>query len=134
MYEADRRWQTASRTAALFAVFIACMGLFGLSAINASNRTKEIGIRKVLGAEVGDIFVQLSRGFFGVVGVAILVATPVAWWVMNRWLEDFAYRIELRWWMFFLVGVVVLLIALVTVSYQTVKAALANPVDSLRTE
>lgn len=134
MYEADRRWERIMQTACFFAIFIACLGLFGLSAINAINRTKEIGIRKVLGAELKDIFWQLSRGFFIIVGVAIVIATPLAWWMMNKWLEDFAYRITIGWWMFALVGASVLVIAMVTVSYQAVKAALVNPVDSLRSE
>ncbi len=134
MYEADQRWQKIIQSACLFAILIACMGLFGLSAINAINRTKEIGIRKVLGASGKDIFVSLSKGFFTIVGVSILIASPLAWWIMNKWLEDFAYRIEIHWWMFTLVGVLSLLIALAAVSYQVVKASLANPVDSLRAE
>jgi putative ABC transport system permease protein len=134
MYADDQRWQKIVATACFFALFIACMGLFGLSAIVAANRTKEIGIRKVLGAGVKDIFIQLSARFFTLVIVAIVVATPLAAWMMNRWLENFAYRIQLQWWMFAGVGVMAVGIALVTVSFQVVKAAVVNPVESLRAE
>ncbi|HXB44779.1 MAG TPA: ABC transporter permease [Puia sp.] len=134
MYEADMRWQAIIQASCFFAVFIACMGLFGLSAINAINRTKEIGIRKVLGASVKDIVATLSSGFLIMVSGSIIIATPVAWWVMNKWLEEFAYRINISWWMFAIVGASALLIALVTVSYQAIKAGVANPVNSLRSE
>lgn len=134
MYKPEMRWQSAIRNASLFAIFISCLGLFGLSAINAANRTKEIGIRKVLGASIRDIAVLLSRSFVGMVVVALLIATPVAWWLMNGWLEDFAYRIHISWWMFGLVGLCALVIALGTVSIQAIRAAVVNPVDSLRTE
>jgi putative ABC transport system permease protein len=134
MYADDQRWQKIVATACFFALFIACMGLFGLSAIVAANRTKEIGIRKVLGAGVKDIFIQLSARFFALVVVAIVAATPLAAWMMNRWLENFAYRIQLQWWMFAGVGLMAVGIALVTVSFQVVKAAVVNPVESLRAE
>ena len=134
MYEADMRAQRAMQTASAFAVLIACMGLFGLSAIAVANRVREIGIRKVLGASVGDVVGLLSRGFVSMVVLAILIAAPVGWWMMNRWLEDFAYRIEIRWWMFGVVGLMAVGIALVTVSFQVVRAARANPVDALRSE
>ncbi|HTS45673.1 MAG TPA: FtsX-like permease family protein, partial [Puia sp.] len=111
-----------------------CMGLFGLSAINASNRTKEIGIRKVLGASVQDIVTSLSRNFLFLVLISILIATPMAWWIMNKWLEDFAYRINMSGWMIVMVALVAIFIALITVSFQAFKAARANPVVSLRTE
>jgi len=134
MYEADERWQKAMTASCGFAILIACMGLFGLAAINVVNRTKEIGIRKVLGASMRDLLELLSMGFLRLVFVAILVAVPVAWWIMNRWLEDFAYRIEIHWWMFVVVGVVALTIALATVSLQVWRAARANPVEALRSE
>ncbi len=134
MYEPEMHWQKTIQASCFFAILIACMGLFGLSAINAINRTKEIGIRKVLGASVKDIVGTLSSGFFIMVSISILIATPLAWWIMNAWLEDFAYRIHIRWWMFALVGIAALLIALITVSLQAIKAAVANPVESLRTE
>jgi putative ABC transport system permease protein len=134
MYEADSSWQKIIQESCFFAIFIACMGLFGLSAINASNRTKEIGIRKVLGANIKDIVATLSSSFIVMVAVSILIAVPIAYWIMNKWLEDFAYRIGLNWWMFVAVGLIALVIALLTVSFQAIKVALANPVDSLRSE
>jgi putative ABC transport system permease protein len=134
MYEADMRWQKTIQVSCFFAIFIACMGLFGLSAINAINRTKEIGIRKVLGASVKDIVATLSSSFLLMIFISILIATPIAWWVMNKWLEDFAYRINISWWMFAIVGTLALLIAFCTISFQAIKAAVANPVKSLRTE
>jgi len=134
MYEADNRWQKTIQASCFFAIFIACMGLFGLSAINAINRTKEIGIRKVLGASVKDIAATLSSGFVVIVTIAIIVAIPLTYWIMNRWLEDFAYRIDIRWWMFAAAGSITFIIALATTSFQTIRAAVVNPVDSLRTE
>jgi putative ABC transport system permease protein len=134
MYESDMRWQRAMRAASFFAILIACMGLFGLSAITAVNRTKEIGIRKILGASVRDLVTMLASGFAAMVGASILIAIPLAWWIMNRWLEDFAYRIEISWWMFVVVGAVALLVALITMSFQVLRAARANPVDALRSE
>jgi putative ABC transport system permease protein len=134
MYEADQRWEKTIQYSSLFAIFIACMGLFGLSAINAINRTKEIGIRKVLGASVRDIVVILSSGFTIMVTTAIIIATPVSYWVMSKWLEDFAYRIDLSWWMFAVVSAIAFVIALATTSFQTIKAAVVNPVESLRSE
>ena len=119
---------------ALLTIVIACMGMFGLIALFAKQRVKEIGIRKVLGASVAAIIRLLSKDFLLLVGVAILVATPVAWYVMTRWLRDFAYRIDIQWWMFAIAGGVALMIAALTISLQVVKAALANPVTSLRTE
>ena len=133
-YEADMRWQKAMSVASIFAVVIACMGLFGLSAIAMANRTKEIGIRKVLGASVGRLVGMLATGFLSMVGLAILIAVPLAWWMMNKWLEDFAYRIAIQWWMFGLVGLMAVGVALVTVSFQVLRAARANPVDALRSE
>jgi len=134
MYDADLRWQKTIQASSFFAIFIACMGLFGLSAINAINRTKEVGIRKVLGASVKEIVVTLSSNFLIMVAIAIFIATPLAWWIMNKWLEDFAYRIHISWWMFVLVGASAILIAFATVSFQAIKAALMNPVKSLRSE
>ncbi|MBD0256671.1 MAG: ABC transporter permease, partial [Cytophagales bacterium] len=122
---------------ALFAgltVFVACLGLFGLAAFTAERRTKEIGVRKVLGASVGSIVALLSRDFLKPVAVAIGLASPVAWYAMHRWLEDYAYRIEIGWWVFVVAGLAAVVIALLTVSYQSVKAALTNPVQSLRNE
>jgi putative ABC transport system permease protein len=134
MYDADMRWQKIIQASCFFAIFIACMGLFGLSAINAANRTKEIGIRKVLGATVKDIVAILSSGFISTFLIAIIIATPLAYLIMNKWLQDFAYRININWEIFLIAGLTALSIALITVSFQSIKAAIANPVESLRTE
>ncbi|WP_234736853.1 ABC transporter permease [Tellurirhabdus bombi] len=116
------------------AILISCLGLFGLAAFTAERRTKEIGVRKVLGASAGSIVALLSRDFLKLVFVALLIATPLAWYFMDRWLQDFAYRVELSWWMFVLAGGMAMLIALATVSFQSLKAALVNPVKSLKSE
>ncbi len=134
MYESDMRWQKTIQFSCFFAIFIACMGLFGLSAVNAINRTKEIGIRKVLGASVREITLTLSSGFIRMVTIAILVATPLSYWIMNKWLEDFAYRIDISWWMFVAVGIIAFIVALAATSFQTIKAAVVNPIESLRAE
>lgn len=119
---------------AVLAIIIACLGLFALSAFVAEQRSKEIGIRKVLGASVQGITTLLSLEFIKLVLIAILIASPLAWWAMHQWLQDFAYRVTISWWMFALAGLVAMLIALITVSFQSIKAALANPVKSLRSE
>jgi putative ABC transport system permease protein len=119
---------------AALAIIIACLGLFALSAFMAEQRNKEIGIRKVLGASVSNITTMLSRDFVRLVIIAFVIASPIAWWVMNKWLEDFAYRISITWWMFSFAGIMVVLIALVTISFQSVRAALMNPTQSLRSE
>jgi putative ABC transport system permease protein len=118
----------------LIAIVIACLGLFGLATFSAAQRTKEIGIRKVLGASVMSITGMLSREFLLLILIAILIASPVAWYGMRRWLQDFAYQVDIEWWVFALSGLVALLVALLTVSYQSIKAALMNPVKSLRSE
>jgi putative ABC transport system permease protein len=117
-----------------FAIFIACMGLFGLVAFAAETRTKEIGIRKVLGASVSNIVSVLSKDFVKLILISFVIAFPIAWWAMSKWLEAFAYRIDIEWNIFAIAGVFTLLVALLTVSYQAIKAAVANPVKSLRTE
>ncbi len=119
---------------ASLSIFIACLGLFGLATFTAERRNKEIGIRKVLGATVANIVQMLSSDFIRLVLIAIVVASPIAWWAMNKWLEDFAYRIEIQWWMFVVAGLAAVMIALLTVSWQAVKAAVANPVGALRSE
>lgn len=129
--------QKTGRILGLFAgltIFVACLGLFGLATFTAEQRTKEIGVRKVLGASVTSIVGLLSKDFLKLVAIAIVLASPVAWYVMNRWLQDFAYKIDITWWMFALAGVLSVSIALLTVSFQSVKAALMNPVKSLKTE
>ena len=134
MYEADMRWRKAVQISGAFAILIACLGLFGLSAIGVANRMKEIGIRKVLGATAGDLAVMLSAGFLGMILVAFAIAAPVAGWLMNRWLQGYAARIDVSWWMYTLVGLVALTVALATISVQVWRAARANPVEALRTE
>jgi ABC-type antimicrobial peptide transport system permease subunit len=119
---------------ASLAIFICCLGLLGLAIFTGEQRTKEIGIRKVLGANAASLFVLLSKEFLWLVIIALLIATPVAWYAMNNWLHDFAYHASISWWMFFVAGLVALMIALITVSFNAIKAALANPVKSLRTE
>ena len=119
---------------ACFAIFIACLGLFGLSLFATMQRTKEIGVRKVLGASVSNILLLLSRDFLRLIIVANIIAFPVAWWIMHNWLQEFAYRTSLSWWIFLWAAIIALIIAIVTISLQTVRASMANPVKSLRTE
>lgn len=133
-YISEQQYSSLFTTASIWAIFIACMGLFGLATFTVESRTKEIGIRKVLGASVMSITTLLSKDFLILVVISILIASPIAYYFMEKWLQDFAYRINISWWMFVLAGVSSLLIALLTVSYQAIKAALANPVKSLRTE
>jgi ABC-type antimicrobial peptide transport system permease subunit len=116
------------------AIFISCLGLLGLAMFTAEQRTKEIGIRKVLGASVGQLVLLLCRDFLKLVGVAILVASPFAWYAVREWLGQFAYRIDLEWWMFGLAGGLAVGVALLTISVQSTRAALANPVNALRSE
>lgn len=123
-----------SRVFAILAIFISCLGLFGLAAYTAEQRSKEIGIRKVLGADVAGIVKLLSKDFLKLVFIAILIAVPIAWWAMHKWLQGFAYRIEIDWWIFAIAGIAAIFIALFTVSFQAIKAAIMNPVKSLRTE
>lgn len=136
----DRMYRTEQRIGQIFvsfaalAILIACLGLFGLAAFTAERRTKEIGVRKVLGATVGNIIALLSSDFLKLIGIAILIASPLAWYATNQWLQNFAYRIDVAWWMFALAGLLTVGIALLTVSFQSIKAALVNPVKSLRSE
>ncbi|HMI64384.1 MAG TPA: ABC transporter permease [Puia sp.] len=136
----ERLYNTESRTGRLFtaftliAILIAGLGLFGLAAYIVEQRTREIGIRKVLGASVSSVLILVSREFLLLVGLAFLIAVPVTWWGMHRWLQDFAYRAPFSWWIFPMAGVAALVIAIATISFQAVKAAIANPVKSLRTE
>jgi predicted permease len=133
-YDAEKRFAQILNTATGIAILISCMGLFGLVAFTTQQRTKEIGIRKVLGASVSQIVRLLSKDFLRLVILGIVIASPIAYWAMNQWLQDFAYRVEISWWIFALAGITAIAIALLTVSYQSIKAALANPVKSLRTE
>jgi len=134
LYESEQKQATLFTVFACVAIFIACLGLFGLSAFAISQRIKEIGVRKVLGANVSGIVGLLSKDFLILVGVAALMAFPVAWYAMNNWLQDFAYRINIQWWVFVVAGIIAALIAFVTVSFQAIKAAVANPVRALRSE
>ncbi|TAL48322.1 MAG: FtsX-like permease family protein, partial [Chitinophagaceae bacterium] len=123
-----------SRVFALLAIIITCLGLFGLAAYTAERRTKEIGIRKVLGASVAGITGLLSKDFLKLVVISAFIAFPLAWWFMHNWLQNYAYRVTIGWWVFILAGVAALLITLITISFQSIKAAIANPVKSLKTE
>lgn len=134
MYRTERRMSRLSLTFAAMATGIACLGLFGLAAFMAEQRGKEIGIRKVLGSSVSGIVAMLCKDFIKLVSLAIMMAIPIAWWAMNKWLEDFTYRIEVPWWIFALTAAIAIAIALLTVSTQAIRAARANPVDSLRDE
>jgi putative ABC transport system permease protein len=134
LYQAEQRSSALFSVAAVLAIVLACLGLFGLAAFTTVQRTKEIGIRRVLGANIGNITMLVSRNFLQLVGLAILIAVPAAWAVGNKWLEDFAYRIHISWWIFVACGIAALLVALMTVSFHAIKAALMNPVKSLRSE
>ena len=134
LYKSEAIVSRLSNYFAFLAIFISCLGLFGLATFTAVQRTKEIGVRKVLGASVPNIVVMLSGSFIKLIAVAMFIAFPLAWYFMDKWLENFAYRIHLGWIIFFVAGAVAVLIALLTVSYQAIKAAIANPVKSLRTE
>lgn len=134
LYASEERTASTVTLFSSLAIFIACLGLFGLAAFTAEQRTKEIGVRKVLGATVANITKLLSKDFLKLVVVAFMIAAPIAYWLMHRWLLDFAYRTEINWWVFVFAGIMALFIALLTVSFQAIKAAIANPVKSLRTE
>ena len=134
IYRADAQVSNIVGVLAALAIIISCLGLFGLASYSAEKRIKEIGIRKVLGASVGNIVAMLSGSFLKRVLIATIIAWPLAWFAMNKWLQDFAYRIPITWWIFALAGLLAIFIALFTISFQAIKAAIANPVKSLRTE
>jgi putative ABC transport system permease protein len=134
LYQSEERQKSIFTVFACIAIFIACLGLFGLSAFAISQRVKEIGIRKVLGANVNTIVALLSKDFLKLVLLAAVIAFPIAWYAMDSWLQDFAYRINVSWWVFVLAGIIAAIIAFATISFQAVKAAIANPVKSLRSE
>jgi len=134
MYRSEQRVGKIALVFSALAIFIACLGLFGLATFIAEQRTKEIGIRKVLGASVQGIVQMLSKDFIKLVAISFVIAAPVAWYFMHKWLQDFAYRINISWWIFVAAGLAALLTALVTVSFQAIRAAIMNPVKSLRTE
>jgi putative ABC transport system permease protein len=133
-YQAEVSLSNIINSFTSMAILISCLGLFGLAAFSAEQRQKEIGIRKILGASVTGVVGLLSREFVKLVGIAFVLATPLSWWAMNKWLEAFAYRVPVAWWMFAAAGAVSMLIALITVSFQAIKAAVANPIKSLRSE
>ncbi|MBS1596924.1 MAG: ABC transporter permease [Bacteroidetes bacterium] len=133
-YKSEQKWSSIVGWAGGVSIFLACLGLFGLAALAAINRTKEIGIRKVLGASVFNITNLLSKDFLKLIIIALLIASPIAWYFMQKWLQDYAYRINIGWWVFASTGIVALIIASMTIGYQAIKAAFANPVKSLRTE
>ncbi|HLG41133.1 MAG TPA: FtsX-like permease family protein, partial [Chitinophagaceae bacterium] len=133
-YEADDRLAAIVRDFTIIAILISCLGLFGLATFSAEQRIKEIGVRKVLGASVGSIVGLLSKEFLKLVLIAVVIASPVAWWAMNKWLQDFAYRTNIGWTVFIITAAIALFIALFTISFQAIRAAIANPVKSLRTE
>ena len=133
-YKADQQFGKVFGMFTFLAIIISCLGLFGLASYVNLRRTKEIGIRKVLGATIPNIVSMLSADFIKWVLIANIFAFPIAYYLMNKWLQDFAYRIEISWWVFILSGGIALVIALATVSFQAIKAATANPVDSLRYE
>jgi putative ABC transport system permease protein len=133
-YSVEQKTGSILSIFSVLTIFVACLGLFGLATYTAEQRTKEIGIRKVLGASAGQVAQMLSKEFVKLVLIASLIAFPAAWWAMNKWLQSFAYRINISWWMFLTAAVAALLIALITVSFQAIKAAVTNPVKSLRTE
>jgi putative ABC transport system permease protein len=134
LYRTEQRMGVIAVSFSSLAILIACLGLFGLAAYAAEQRTKEIGIRKILGATVSNITAMLSKDFLKLVIIAAVIAFPLAWWFMHSWLQDFAYRTNISWWVFIIAGIAAALIAVVTVSFQTIKAAISNPVKSLKTE
>ncbi len=133
-YAGVEKWKQIILFGALLTIFISCIGLFGLSVFSAEKRTKEIGIRKVLGASVRSVVTTLSADFLKLVLIAMAIAIPLAWMAANKWLENYPYRITLSWTLFATGSILVILIALTTVSFQAIKAAVANPVNSLRSE
>ena len=134
LYNSEQVVNKLSSYFSFLAIFISCLGLLGLAMFTAEQRVKEIGIRKVLGASVTSLFTLLSAEFLWLVVIALIIASPLAWYAMNKWLQTFAYHTPVQWWMFALSGGLIVLIALATVSYQAIKAALVNPIKSLRSE
>jgi len=134
LFEQEQKTVWLMNVAMGITIFISCMGLFGLVMFTAEKRAKEISIRKVLGASVADITTMLSKDFIKLILIAVVIATPIAWYYMEHWLQDFAYRTRISWWIFALSALVAVIIALVTISFQSIRAAIANPITSLRTE
>jgi putative ABC transport system permease protein len=134
LYQSEKRFNQVFLSVTALIIIIACMGLFGLTTFMVEKRTREIGIRKVIGASVTNIITLLSWDFVKLVLISIIIATPIAWFTMNQWLQSFAYRIHISWWIFLVAGLLAIMISLITVGFQAVKAAVANPVKSLKTE
>jgi putative ABC transport system permease protein len=134
LYKEETNFQKLFIVLAVLSIVIACLGLFGLAVFTAQQRTKEIGIRKVLGASVASITTMLSKDFLELIIISIVIATPLAWWAMHAWLQNYAYRIQINGWIFSVAALLSVIIAMITVSFQAIKAAIANPVKSLRTE
>ena len=134
LYKSEHQTGLLFNLFAAIAILISCLGLFGLAAFTAQRRNREIGVRKVLGASVAGLIQLLAKDFIKLVVIAIVIATPLAWYMMNKWLQDFAYKININFIVFLAAGLIAIAIALVTVSFQAIKAAIANPVKSLRTE
>ncbi|MDQ6761683.1 MAG: FtsX-like permease family protein, partial [Bacteroidota bacterium] len=133
-YKQESQLSQLYKIFAAIAIFLSCLGLYGLASFMAVQRIKEVGIRKVLGATAGNIVYLFSKEFILLIAIAFVIATPLAWYFMHQWLQDYVYRINISWWLFAAGGLAAIIIALVTVSFQAIKAALANPVKSLRTE
>lgn len=134
LYQSEERFQKVFISLVILGIIIACLGLLGLATFSAQQRVKEIGVRKVLGASVPHVVALLSKDFLKLVLIALVLAIPIAWYLMNEWLKDFAYRVDIQWWIFLIAAISAIIIALLTMSFQAIKAALANPVKSLRTE
>jgi putative ABC transport system permease protein len=133
-YDAYLRWMTTITVSCVLAIIIACLGLFGLSGLTTLNRTKEIGIRKVLGASVSNLFLLINRGTILLACGSFIIAAPLAFYLVHQWLDNFAYRIKPDWALFATAGIIAMLTAIIAVSYHTIKAATGNPVESLRSE
>jgi putative ABC transport system permease protein len=136
----EKQYRTEQNTArivfyfSILAIVVSCLGLFGLATYTAEKRTKEIGVRKVLGASVASIILLFSKEFLKLVLISFVMAAPIAWYTMHRWLQDFAYSIDIEWWIFLITSLLVVIITIVTISFQAIKAALISPVKSLRSE
>lgn len=134
LYASEGRFQKLFISLVILGILIACLGLLGLATFSAQQRVKEIGVRKVLGASVPHVVALLSKDFLKLVLIALVLATPIAWYLMNEWLKDFAYRVNIEWWIFLVAAIIAVIIAFITISTQAIKAAISNPVKSLRTE
>ena len=133
-YKQESQLSQLYKIFAVIAIFLSCLGLYGLVSFMAVQRVKEVGIRKVLGASVSSVIYLFSKEFIILVTIGFLIASPIAWYFMDKWLQDYVYRVNISWWIFLVAGISAVIIALITVSFQAIKAAIANPVKSLRSE